>query len=76
MFEHFQDQALPSMVSRSVAPAARTSPLHVIDEVVDDVVVRIRCRALGGSGGFLWARNVEADDGGVETFRQRHVGFA
>src|SRR5712675_1689460 len=33
-------------------------------------------RSVGGSCGFLVGANVEADDGGVEAFRQRHVGFA
>ena len=75
--EHFQDQGI---AEHGFAQGGREQAghrlLHVIHEVVDDVVVAdLDAVALGGSGRFLVGTDREADDGGVETFRQRDVGF-
>ena len=50
--------------------------LHVVDEIVDDVVVAdFDAGLLGGLARFLVGADVEADDDRAGGFRQRHVGF-
>src|ERR1700721_2083925 len=70
-----------SRIRRTLAPRRRQQTghrlLHVIHQIVDDVVVAdFDAVALGGGRGLLVGADVEADDGGVEAFRQRDVGFA
>src|SRR6266436_1000783 len=50
---------------------------HVIDEIVDDIVVtNFHAIALGHFARFLVGAHVEADDRGARGLRKRDVGFA
>src|SRR5215467_550920 len=56
---------------------ARHCFFHVIDEIVDDVVVTdFHAIALGHFASFLVGAYVEADDRGARGLRERDVGFA
>src|SRR6478609_4269918 len=75
--EHFQDLRI---AQHGFAQRRREQAGHrlfdVVDEIVDDVVVAdLDAVALGRGRRFLVGADGEADDGGVETLRQRHVGF-
>src|SRR5215472_15105544 len=50
--------------------------LHVVHEVVDDVVIAdLDAGAFGGLARLLVGAHVEAEDRHARRFRQRHVGF-
>jgi hypothetical protein len=69
------DQAGPARASR--APACRTARLHLIDGVVDDVVVAdIDAEGLGQLAGIGIGTDVEADDDRAGGLRQVDVGLA
>src|SRR5205823_6608219 len=75
--EHLQDLGV---AEHGFAQRRREQAGHrlfdVVDEIVDDVVVAdFDAVTFGGRGRFLVGADREADDGGVETFRQRDVGF-
>src|ERR1051326_2280892 len=75
--EDFQDFR---RAERGLARGRREQPghclLHVLHEVVDDVVVAdLGAGAFGRLARFLVGAHVEADDGGARGFRQGHVGL-
>src|SRR6185437_3100012 len=73
--EDFQDLRVAEHgLAQSGREQAAHGFLHVIHKVVDDVVVAdLDAAALGGGRRLLVGADREADDRGVEAFRERDV---
>ena len=68
--EHFEDLGIAEHVfAQSRREKARHRRLHVVHQIVDDVVIAdLGARLLGEAAGFLVRADVEADDDGLGGF--------
>src|SRR5580700_429610 len=75
--EDFEDRRIAEhFLAQGRRKHARHRRFHIVDEVVDDVVVaNLDALAFGEVARFLMRAHVEADDDRLRRLREGHVGF-